>query len=119
MTGCDPLVKVQYTNMCNNFFYATKIRDEAQSRADAADPPEDHRSGHRAAPDGGPGAGHRERRSPEGWRAEAHLLRPLSRAQRPLPSLHGPLPRAKPPARPIPLGADLRRPRGAPEEGAI
>src|SRR5829696_3443571 len=56
----EPAVKVQYTSMCNNFFYATKIRDEAQSTAHAADPPTDHRSGHRAAPDGGPGAGHRE-----------------------------------------------------------
>src|SRR5215216_5378196 len=94
----EPAVKVKCTYLCNNFFHATKIRDEAQSTAHAADPPEDHRSGHRAAQDGGPGAGHRERRSREGWRAEAHLLRPLPRDKGPLPSLHGPLPGAKPPA---------------------
>src|SRR5688572_16638864 len=98
MTEYGALVKVRCTNLCNNFSHATKIRDEAQGRARAGDPPEDHRSSCGAAPDRGPGADHRERHSREGWGAEAHLLRPLPRAQGPLPSLLGPPHGAKPPA---------------------
>src|SRR5215207_1266213 len=55
----EATVKVNCTYLCNNFFYGTKIRDEAQSPAHAGDSPKDHRSGHRAAQDGGSGAGHR------------------------------------------------------------
>src|SRR5215204_6555414 len=118
MTEYGPSVKVECTNLCNNFFHATQIRDEAQGRAHAGDPPEDHPSHRGAAPERGPGADHRERHRREGWGTEAHLLRPLPRAKGPLPSLHGSLPGAKPPAGPIPLGGDLRL-RGAPKEGAI
>ena len=53
MTDNDSAVKVKCTSLCNNFFYATKIRDEAQGRARAGDPPEDHRGRRGAAPDRG------------------------------------------------------------------
>src|SRR5919112_4115010 len=98
MTKYGLSVKVKYTNVCNNFFYATKIRDEAQGRAHAGDATKDRRGRHGAAPDCGPCADHRERHSREGWGAEAHLLRPLPRAQGPLPSLLGPPHGAIPPA---------------------
>src|SRR3712207_2143159 len=98
MTDYGSAVKVKCTNLCNNFFYATKIRDEAQSRAHAGDPPTDRRGRRGAARNYWPGADHRERHSREGGGTEAHLLRPLPRAQGPLPSLHGPPPGAKPPA---------------------
>src|SRR5215211_2312036 len=61
MTANGSAVKIECTKLCNNFFHATKIRDEAQSRAHAGDPPEDHRGHHGAAPDRRPGAYDRER----------------------------------------------------------
>src|SRR5215207_9392021 len=118
MTENEPTVKVKCTSLCNNFYYGTKIRDEAQGRARPGDPPKDRRSSRGAAPDRGPCADHSERHSREGGGAEAHLLRPLPRTQGPLPGLYRPPPGAKPPAGPIPLGRILR-PRGASKEGAI
>src|SRR5215213_6093618 len=111
MTEYAPSVKVKYTSLCNNFFYATKIRDEAQGRARAGDPPENHRGRRGAAPERGPCADHSERRSREGRGAEAHLLRPLPRAQGPLPGLHGPLLGAKPRTRALLLDRHRRRRR--------
>src|ERR687893_2958208 len=99
MTEYGPSVKVKCTSLCNNFSYATKIRDEAQGPAHARDAPKDRPGRHGAARDRGPGADHRERHSREGRGTEAHLLRPLPRAQVCLPSLHGPLRGAKPRAR--------------------
>src|ERR687893_1216044 len=99
MTDYGSAVKIKCTSLCNNFFHATQIRDEAPSRARAGDPPEAHRGRRGAAPDRGPGADHRERHSREGGGTEAHLLRALPRAQGSLPSLHGPLRGAKSRAR--------------------
>jgi hypothetical protein len=65
MTEYESPVKVKCTNLCNNFFYGTKIRDEAQSGAYAGDPPKDHRGSRGAAPDRGPGADHRYAHFPE------------------------------------------------------
>src|SRR5829696_3472214 len=66
MTECGPSVKVECTNLCNNFFYGTKIRDEAQSGAHAGDAAKDRRGRRGAAPECGPGADHRERHRREG-----------------------------------------------------
>src|SRR5215203_1101677 len=55
----EPAVKAKCTHLCNNLFYGTQVRDEAQSTAHAADPPKDHGSHRGVAPERRSGADHR------------------------------------------------------------